>query len=98
MTFPSFDSSSLSGAGSWVEDCLLYTSDAADEHLRLWEINCRVHQRGLELIRPGTRCCDIALELNEIFAREDLLQYRTFGYGHSFGSLSHYYGREAGLE
>ncbi|MEG1082650.1 MAG: M24 family metallopeptidase, partial [Pseudomonas sp.] len=26
------------------------------------------------------------------------LQYRTFGYGHSFGTLSHYYGREAGLE
>jgi len=71
---------------------------ASDEHLRLWEINCRVHQRGLELIRSGTRCCDIALELNEIFAWEDLLQYRTFGYGHSFGSLSHYYGWEAGLE
>ena len=27
-----------------------------------------------------------------------MLQYRTFGYGHSFGVLSHYYGREAGLE
>jgi creatinase len=26
------------------------------------------------------------------------LQYRSFGYGHSFGVLSHYYGREAGLE
>jgi creatinase len=26
------------------------------------------------------------------------LQYRTFGYGHSFGVLCHYYGREAGLE
>ena len=76
----------------------LFLDHASDEHLRLWEINCRVHQRGLELIRPGTRCCDIALELNEIFAGEDLLQYRTFGYGHSFGSLSHYYGREAGLE
>ena len=25
-------------------------------------------------------------------------QYRTFGYGHSFGVLCHYYGREAGLE
>ena len=76
----------------------LFLDHASDEHLRLWEINCRVHQRGLELIRPGTRCCDIDLELNEIFAGEDLLQYRTFGYGHSFGSLSHYYGREAGLE
>ena len=57
-----------------------------------------MHRRGLELIRPGARCCDIALELNEIFKEHGLLQYRTFGYGHSFGSLSHYYGREAGLE
>ena len=24
--------------------------------------------------------------------------FRSFGYGHSFGVLSHYYGREAGLE
>jgi len=44
------------------------------------------------------RCCDVALELNKIFAEHGLLQYRTFGYGHSFGVLSHYYGREAGLE
>lgn len=27
-----------------------------------------------------------------------MLQHRTFGYGHSFGILSHHYGREAGLE
>ena len=26
------------------------------------------------------------------------MHYRTFGYGHSFGVLSHFYGREAGLE
>ena len=30
--------------------------------------------------------------------RVRLLPNRTFGYGHSFGVLSHYYGREAGLE
>ena len=41
---------------------------------------------------------DIARELNEIYAAENLLQYRSFGYGHSFGVLCHYYGREAGLE
>jgi creatinase len=76
----------------------LFLDHASDEHLRLWEVNCQVHRRGLELIRPGARCCDIALELNEIFKEHGLLQYRTFGYGHSFGSLSHYYGREAGLE
>ncbi|MDK8871419.1 M24 family metallopeptidase, partial [Paracoccus sp. SSJ] len=41
---------------------------------------------------------EIAAELNEMYAAENLLQYRSFGYGHSFGVLCHYYGREAGLE
>jgi len=76
----------------------LFLDHASPRHLELWEINCKVHRRGLELIKPGARCCDIAAELNEIFAEHDALQYRTFGYGHSFGVLSHYYGREAGLE
>jgi len=73
--------------------------DHADEaSLRLWEINCEVHKRGMELIRPGVRCCDIARDLNKIYDEHGLLPNRTFGYGHSFGVLSHYYGREAGLE
>ncbi|MGP7733071.1 M24 family metallopeptidase [Oceanimonas smirnovii] len=76
----------------------LFSEHVSDRHLELWEINCKVHRRGLELIKAGNRCCDIAAELNEIFAEHDVLQYRTFGYGHSFGTLSHYYGREAGLE
>jgi creatinase len=76
----------------------LFAGACSDQHLRLWEINCRVHWRGLELIRPGIRCCDIAAELNGIYRQHDLLPYRSFGYGHSFGVLSHYYGREAGLE
>ncbi len=76
----------------------LFAEAASDAHLRLWEINCRVHDRGKALLVPGARCSDIAKELNEIYAAEDLLQYRSFGYGHSFGVLSHYYGREAGLE
>ncbi len=76
----------------------LFSESCSDAHLRLWEINCRVHDAGKALIKPGVRCCDIARELNEIYAAHDLLQYRTFGYGHSFGSLCHYYGREAGLE
>ena len=44
------------------------------------------------------RCSDIAKELNDFVASYGMLKYRTFGYGHSFGVLSHYYGREAGLE
>ncbi|MDE0793717.1 MAG: M24 family metallopeptidase [SAR324 cluster bacterium] len=76
----------------------LFFDHASERHLEIWEANVEVHRRGLELIKPGVRCCDIADELNEIFIKHDLLQYRTFGYGHSFGTLSHYYGREAGLE
>jgi creatinase len=76
----------------------LFCEEVSEAHLRLWEINCRVHEAGQALIQPGARCGDIARELNEIYAEFDLLQYRTFGYGHSFGVLCHYYGREAGLE
>jgi len=76
----------------------LFLDHCTDAHLKLWEINVKVHRRGLELIKPGARCSDIAKELNEIYAAEGVLQHRTFGYGHSFGVLCHYYGREAGLE
>jgi creatinase len=38
------------------------------------------------------------MKINEFLAERQMLQYRTFGYGHSFGILSHYYGREAALE
>ncbi|MEC9070333.1 MAG: M24 family metallopeptidase [SAR324 cluster bacterium] len=76
----------------------LFFDHASERHLEIWEINIEVHRRGLEIVKPGVRCCDIAAELNEIFRKHDLLKYRTFGYGHSFGTLSHYYGREAGLE
>lgn len=76
----------------------LFAEHADDESLRLWDINCRIHERGKALLVPGNRCSDIAKELNELYASEDLLQYRSFGYGHSFGVLCHYYGREAGLE
>ena len=76
----------------------LFFDHCDDASLRYWQINVEVHERGLELIRPGARCCDIAAELNEIYQSHGVLEHRTFGYGHSFGVLSHYYGREAGLE
>ncbi len=76
----------------------LFCEYASLEHLRLWEINCHVHREGLKLIRPGARCSDIAAELNDIYRGHDLLKHRSFGYGHSFGVLSHYYGREASVE
>ena len=70
--------------------------DAAS--LKVWQANVEAHELGLSLIKPGATCSGICAEINRLFAEKDLLQYRSFGYGHSFGVLSHYYGREAGLE
>ncbi|MFF3286061.1 M24 family metallopeptidase [Streptomyces sp. NPDC003023] len=87
----------ISGYYTALERTLFYGEPDA-RSLRLWEINVEVHRRGLELIRPGISCAEIARTLNEIYTGHSLLPNRTFGYGHSFGVLSHYYGREAGLE
>ncbi|MDC1129511.1 aminopeptidase P family protein [Candidatus Pelagibacter sp.] len=76
----------------------LFIDRIDDASLKAWEANVRVHKRGLELIKPGVKCSAICYELNELFAELGYLHYRTFGYGHSFGVLSHFYGREAGLE
>ena len=76
----------------------LFCAYASDAHLDIWQKNCAVHRRGLELLKPGARCMDIAAELNGMYREWDLLKYRSFGYGHSFGVLCHYYGREAGVE
>jgi creatinase len=70
--------------------------DAASRHF--WESNVAAHELGLSLIKPGASCSGICQEINRFLAEKNLLQYRSFGYGHSFGILSHYYGREAGLE
>jgi creatinase len=52
----------------------------------------------MSLLKPGVSCAEVTQKVNAFLEERDLLQYRTFGYGHSFGVLSHYYGREAGLE
>ena len=70
--------------------------DAAS--LAIWEANVAAHEYGMSLLKPGASCSEVTHKINAFFEERDLLQYRTFGYGHSFGVLSHYYGREAGLE
>ena len=76
----------------------LFLETIDDASLKAWEANIKVHERGIELIKPGVKCSEICHELNDLFAQLGYLQYRTFGYGHSFGLLSHFYGRESGLE
>lgn len=87
----------IAGYYTALERTLFY-GQPSETHLKYWEVNTEVHRRGLELIKPGAVCAQIAAELNEIYQAHGLLPNRTFGYGHSFGVLSHYYGREAGLE
>jgi creatinase len=72
------------------------TADAAS--LKVWNANVAAHEYGMSLLRPGVSCSEVTHAVNGLLAEKNLLQYRTFGYGHSFGVLSHYYGREAGLE
>ena len=76
----------------------LFVGEVDDASLKLWEANVGAHELGISLLKPGVSCAEITHQINEFFAERELLQYRTFGYGHSFGVLSHYYGREAGLE
>ena len=76
----------------------LFLESIDEASLKAWEANVKVHKRGLELIKPGVKCSEICKELNGLFAELGYIEYRTFGYGHSFGMLSHFYGREAGLE
>lgn len=76
----------------------MFAGEVDSASLKIWEANVAAHEYGMSLLKPGASCSDITHKINDFFAERDLLQYRTFGYGHSFGMLSHYYGREAGLE
>jgi creatinase len=76
----------------------LFVGEVDDASMRVWQTNIDSHEFGMKLLRPGASCAEITMKINEFLAERQMLQYRTFGYGHSFGILSHYYGREAALE
>lgn len=76
----------------------MFVGEVDDASRKIWEANVAAHEYGMSLLKPGVSCAEVTHQINAFFEERDLLQYRTFGYGHSFGVLSHYYGREAGLE
>lgn len=76
----------------------MFVGEVDAANLGYWQANIEAHELGMSLMKPGVSCAEITHAINDFFAERDLLQYRSFGYGHSFGVLSHYYGREAGLE
>ena len=76
----------------------LFVGEVDEASLAIWNANVAAHEFGISLLKPGVSCAEVTKQINTFFEDRGLLQYRTFGYGHSFGVLSHYYGREAGLE
>jgi creatinase len=76
----------------------MFVREVDKASLKIWQANVAAHEYGMSLLKPGASCAEITAKINAFFEERQLLQYRTFGYGHSFGVLSHYYGREAGLE
>jgi creatinase len=76
----------------------MFVEEVDDASLAYWQANVGAHEYGMSLLKPGVSCAEVTHRINDFFAERNLLQYRSFGYGHSFGVLSHYYGREAGLE
>ena len=76
----------------------LFVGEVDEASMKAWEANIKVHRRGLEIVKPGVKCSEVTNELNNLFSELGYLHRRTFGYGHSFGLLSPYYGREGKLE
>ncbi len=76
----------------------MFVQEVDATSLKIWQANVAAHEYGMSLLKPGASCAEVTHKINAFFEERQLLQYRTFGYGHSFGVLSHYYGREAGLE
>ena len=76
----------------------MFVREVDSASLGYWEANIAAHEYGMSLLVPGAKCSDVTAKINAFFEERQLLRYRTFGYGHSFCVLSHYYGREAGLE
>jgi creatinase len=76
----------------------LFVGEVDDASMKAWEANVKVHRHGIKIIKPGVKCSEVTVELNNLFSELGYLHRRTFGYGHSFGLLSPYYGREGKLE
>ncbi|QPC85768.1 M24 family metallopeptidase [Mesorhizobium sp. NBSH29] len=72
----------------------LFCEHADNASLVIWQKNLTVHQRALDLIRPGVLCSDIARELSDLDRQCDLLKCRLGGYGQTIGLQSNSLGGE----
>lgn len=63
-----------------------------------FEVTAEAHEVGIQAVRPGLKCSEIDRTINPVLEKAGLLRCRTFGYGHSFGIMGQWYGREEGGE
>ncbi len=87
----------VSGYHAAVERTL-FLGEPDQETLRIWQANVDAHRLGLSMLKPGNRCSDVLAAITTLLAERNLLKYRRFGNRHSFGLLSHCWGRETSPE
>ena len=46
----------------------LFCGHASNAHYDLWQKNSEVNVRGMKLLKPGARCCNVASELTKMYA------------------------------
>lgn len=61
---------------------------------RPFETMVEAQARGIEAVRPGARCGDVARRCIEVLEREGYDQYQLHGPGHSCGIMGAFWGRE----
>ena len=59
----------------------LYFGEPDAATLNYWEIKKKCMKEGIKLIKPGVRCCDIALSSTKNLAEYGILDRRTLGMG-----------------
>ncbi|MEE9198781.1 MAG: Xaa-Pro peptidase family protein [Dehalococcoidia bacterium] len=69
-----------------------------DKIRRPFEVAAEAHEAGIEAVKPGVRCGDVDRTTNSVLEKAGLLEYKTFGSGHSYGLMGPFWGREEGGE
>ncbi len=59
-----------------------------------FETIVEAHARGIEAVKPGVKCGDVARRCIEVLEREGYDQYQLHGPGHSCGIMGAFWGRE----
>lgn len=59
-----------------------------------FEVTTEAHERGIEAVKPGVRCSDVARQCVEILKKGGYDQYQLHGPGHSCGIMGVFWGRE----